>query len=103
MLKYSREFALNWCEANGWTDFFTEQYRYWAFPPGAVMPLPLPPQALQIVSEEKILNWKERLLYTATVVCTGVTAGTTCWLRSPLPLTFAFVFCAIAVVLVEEG
>lgn len=31
-----------WCEKNGWTDMFEEGGRFFAFPPGAVIPLALP-------------------------------------------------------------
>lgn len=32
----------DWCEANGWTEPFWVEGQWWAFPPQAVMPLPLP-------------------------------------------------------------
>jgi hypothetical protein len=102
MLKYSHDFALAWCQENGWTDFFTEQYRYWAFPPGAVMPLPLPAQALQLVTYERILSPRERLLYGLAVLGSAAAAMLSYWQHSPLPLTFAFVFCAVIFALLEE-
>ncbi|MBW4551378.1 MAG: hypothetical protein KME35_09750 [Aphanocapsa sp. GSE-SYN-MK-11-07L] len=102
MLRYSQEFAKAWCQEQGWTDFFIEQYRYWAFPPGAVMPLPLPNQALQLVPVQKVLSRQEKLVYGASIACILIVAMTAYWLKSPMPLTFGFVFCAIAIVLVEE-
>jgi hypothetical protein len=102
MLRYSQEFAKAWCQEQGWTDFFTEQYRYWAFPPGAVMPLPLPNQALQLVSTQKALSRQEKLVYGASIACTLIVALATYWLKSPMPLTFGFVFCAIAVAVIED-
>lgn len=29
----------NWCDQRGWTDLFVNECRFWAFPPGAVLPL----------------------------------------------------------------
>lgn len=29
----------NWCEQRKWTDLFVNEGRFWAFPPGAVLPL----------------------------------------------------------------
>jgi hypothetical protein len=103
MLKYSQEFALTWCNDNGWTDFFVEQYRYWAFPPGAVMPLPLPNAALKLLpAKQKVLTLQERLLYAATLMCTLASAFLTYWWRSPMPMTVGFMVCAIMVALLED-
>jgi hypothetical protein len=102
MFKYSQDYAKAWCQEQGWTDFFTEQYRYWAFPPGAVMPLPLPRQALQRIHIEKVLSIREKLVYGATLGCCLTTAMAAYWLWSPMPLTFGFIFCAFAFVWVEE-
>lgn len=102
MLRYSQEYAKAWCQEQGWTDFFTEQYRYWAFPPGAVMPLPLPAQALQRIQVEKVLSVREKLVYAAALLCCLSTALTSYWLQSPMPFTFGFIFCAFAMVWVED-
>jgi len=31
-----------WCEKHGWTDMFEESGRFYAFPPGAVIPIAIP-------------------------------------------------------------
>ncbi|MBD2512615.1 hypothetical protein H6G91_36385 [Nostoc muscorum FACHB-395] len=31
----------NWCNQRGWTDLFVYEGRFWAFPPCAVLPLPI--------------------------------------------------------------
>ncbi|MBD2255940.1 hypothetical protein [Nostoc parmelioides] len=31
----------NWCNLRGWTDLFVYEGRFWAFPPCAVLPLPI--------------------------------------------------------------
>lgn len=36
------ESAQEWCAVNGWTDLFEEEGKFYAFPPKAVMPLPVP-------------------------------------------------------------
>ncbi|KOP24645.1 hypothetical protein AMR41_19885 [Hapalosiphon sp. MRB220] len=32
---------VNWCNQRGWTDLFVYEGRFWAFPPCAVLPLPI--------------------------------------------------------------
>ncbi len=39
--KYLRQ--LRWCANHGWTDPFYQDGQWYAFPPGAVMPLAIPP------------------------------------------------------------
>jgi len=36
------ESAQLWCVVNGWSDLFEQEGIFYAFPPGAVMPLPVP-------------------------------------------------------------
>ncbi|YAF99351.1 MAG: hypothetical protein AB3A66_28335 (plasmid) [Nodularia sp. CChRGM 3473] len=31
----------DWCKLRGWTDLFVHERRFWAFPPTAVLPLPI--------------------------------------------------------------
>lgn len=31
----------DWCKSRGWTDLFVHEGRFWAFPPSAVLPLPI--------------------------------------------------------------
>lgn len=42
MDKFQKNEAQKWCESNGWTDLFVQESVYYAFPPGAVIPLPVP-------------------------------------------------------------
>lgn len=35
-----------WCQQHGWTDEFIQERQFYAFPPHAVMPLPVPQSAL---------------------------------------------------------
>ncbi len=39
--KYLRQ--LRWCDRQGWTEPFYQDGQWYAFPPGAVMPLAIPP------------------------------------------------------------
>jgi len=36
-----KQVALAWCEENGYTEPFRLKRDWWAFPPGAVLPVPL--------------------------------------------------------------
>jgi len=36
-----------WCEDSGWTDLFVHQRQFYAFPPGAVVPLAVPTKVIE--------------------------------------------------------
>ncbi len=102
MNHYREQWIADWCQDNGWTDWFTERSRYWAFPPQAVMPVPIPPQVLQTIKAEKGFTPEERGWALLVMTC-GILAGT-CgyWFANPLPLVFAFAFGAIVVAQMED-
>ena len=101
MKHYCEEWINEWCQNNGWTDLYIERYHYWAFPPGAVMPEPIPPQVLRAIKAEKGLSGEERLGSIAAVVVTLIAAILSYFLKSPMPLVFAFAFSAVTVGLLE--
>ncbi len=101
ILKYSLEVARAWCQENGWSDLFIEQYRLWAFPPGGVMPLPLPECALQEVNFDAALTSRQvlsqALVFTAAISSILTSFAT----HSPVVLVVGFAACALAVGLGE--
>lgn len=102
LLKYSYQVALDWCDDHGWTDLFIEQYQYWAFPPGGVMPLPLPPQALKSADLDRRLTPHQSKLH-GLAIGVGLTSTLLSYiLQSPLPLVFGFSLCALAIALQEN-
>lgn len=42
--------AKKWCKENGWTDFFIQKERFYAFPPSAVIPLPIPTEVIEKIT-----------------------------------------------------
>jgi heme A synthase len=102
MQHFSPQWIEEWCQENGWTDWFLECSRYWAFPPNAVMPVPIPAQVLRTIKAEKGLSVEEQV-WCLVVIFTAVLAGIcTYFLASPMPLVAAFSFCAIAVAFMED-
>jgi hypothetical protein len=96
MRHFCDEWIQEWCDANGWTDLFMERLNhYWAFPPGAVMPEPIPNKILRCIKLEKGLCPEERywLLAAALVSVTGVFS--TYFMQSPMPIVLAFAFGAV--------
>jgi hypothetical protein len=86
----------DWCEENGWTELFRERSsNYWAFPPNAVMPEPIPTEVLQKIKRQKGLCPDEkRWLVTATVfTLAGIALGFA--LACPMPVVLAFAFDAV--------
>jgi hypothetical protein len=91
-----------WCDENGWTDLFRERYNhYWAFPPGAVMPEPIPSKTLKEIKAQKGLCVEEKRLLLAAGIVSAIAIFLSCVLRSPMPIVFAFAFDAIIAALLE--
>lgn len=86
-----------WCQDNGWTDLFMERYDYWAFPPGGVMPLPIPKETLLEIKAEKGFSSQEKLWLTITSSVSILAAILSYLLSCPMPLVFAFAFTAIII------
>jgi hypothetical protein len=101
MKHYTEEWLNEWCAQNGWTDLYVERYHYWAFPPGAVMPEPIPPQALRLIKAEKGMCASEKAWSISAVMVTLIAAILSYFLKSPMPLVLAFAFCAITVARLE--
>jgi hypothetical protein len=101
MNHYCDEWVQEWCDAHGWTDLFRERLEYWAFPPNAVMPLPIPLQALQLIKQEKGLSPDEQTWCLLALVLTTLSAASSYFFFSPMPLVAAFAFCAITAARLE--
>ena len=101
MKHFRDDWIKEWCDENGWTDLFTESYMYWAFPPGAVMPEPIPPKILRLIKSQKGLCPEEKTLSIIAVLITVLATLLSYYWRCPMPLMFAFGFWAIAVTQLE--
>ncbi|MER3433116.1 MAG: hypothetical protein C4288_06730 [Leptolyngbya sp. ERB_1_1] len=95
MNHYCEQWIADWCQTNGWTDWFQERSGYWAFPPNSVMPVPIPTSVLHSIKAEKGLSNHERLWSLGAIVGTGFAAVFGYFTASPMPLMMAFVACAI--------
>jgi hypothetical protein len=102
MKQYAYSWVVRWCAENGWTDLFIERYRYWAFPPGAVMPQPIPSQVLQCLHDEHGSSPIEQRWYGAMLAASAIGGLLSCWSHCPLPLLAGFGICAMAVAYLEE-
>ncbi|AKG24662.1 hypothetical protein [Calothrix sp. 336/3] len=102
MKHYRHEWIEEWCQENGWTDLFEERSNnYWAFPPGAVMPEPIPYQVLRLIKSEKGMTCEERFWSIVAVMATMLGAFVTFWLKCPIPLVAAFALNAVTVAQLE--
>lgn len=95
MNKYRMEWIQEWCQDNGWTDPFQESKEYWAFPPHAVMPLPIPTQALHGIKRQKGISPIERVCLGSVWAVSAIAAMTGFFLENPMPLVLAFGFSAL--------
>ncbi|MDX2228743.1 MAG: hypothetical protein NW220_03850 [Leptolyngbyaceae cyanobacterium bins.349] len=102
MNHYAAEWIDNWCQDHGWTDWFVESSRYWGFPPNAVMPVPIPSQALRSLKAQYGLCSEERLWSISAVLSAGLGGVLSYVLASPMPLVAAFAYCAIVVARMED-
>lgn len=75
---------------------------YWAFPPGGVMPVPIPMDVLHAIKAEKGLSEQEQILSIA-VLGAGIVAVILTYLsHSPMPLVAEFAFAALAVAALDS-
>ncbi len=102
MNHYCHTWIENWCQENGWTDLFIREKReYWAFPPHAVMPLPIPNQALRLIKAKQGFSPDEKKWCWTASAATVMAAVSSFLLQSPMPLVAAFAFCAMVVAQLE--
>lgn len=98
MNHYAIEWVEAWCLENGWTDLFVERRNnYWAFPPGGVMPEPIPMNVLRKIKEDNGFTTEEMTWTMIAVVITIVAVFSTFWLKCPIPLVFSFALDAVTV------
>jgi hypothetical protein len=102
MKQYAYSWVVRWCAENGWTDLFVERYRYWAFPPGAVMPQPIPSQVLQCLHDQHGSSPIELRGYGAMLAASAIGGLLSCWSQCPLPLLAGFGICAMVVAYLDE-
>lgn len=102
MNHYSVRWIEEWCQDNGWTDLFLECSQYWAFPPNAVMPVPIPSKVLRTIKAERGMCKEERIWCAAAVLSAAAAAFASYVLSSPMPLIAAFAFCAVTFARMEE-
>ncbi len=95
MKHYSDKWIQDWCSENGWTDPVMEPFnQYWAFPPGGVMPAPIPSDTLRLIKSRYGMTGQEKL-WSATAIATAVFMA---WLsyitKCPMPLIIGFAYAA---------
>jgi len=103
MNKYCMSWIQEWCRANNWSEPFRQCDEYWAFPPQAVMPLPIPSQELQLIKAEKGASPAERLWFAMVWSVSAIALTTGVWLQNPMPMVFAFAFCAMVFAAMDEN
>lgn len=102
MKRYAYHWIQDWCLEHGWTDLFIERYCYWAFPPGAVMPQPIPNTVLQTIKRQKGLSPAEKVGYGLALATTGLAALVTYRSGCPFPLVIAFGVCALVLAYLDD-
>ena len=102
MKRYPKQWIQAWCQEQGWTDLFLERYRYWAFPPGAVLPQPIPMTVLQEIKLRQGLSPLEKACYGLAMGITLASGLAAYYLNSPMPLVLAFTACALVVAFLED-
>ncbi len=100
MPKSMTGYVAGWCQEHGWTDLFIDHYQYWAFPPGAVMPLPIPTDVFRDFQRDKPQGL--RYLYGLILLASGIAALGSCLQQSPMPLVVAFCLSAMVIGLLDE-
>ncbi|BDA39881.1 hypothetical protein [Candidatus Atelocyanobacterium thalassae] len=95
MKHFQDEWIQQWCEQNGWTDLTKESYiSYWAFPPGAVMPEPIPFDILRSIKDNNGTCVEEKFWLSFAIILSVASVFFSYWLKNPVPVIFAFAFDA---------
>ncbi|WP_404784800.1 hypothetical protein [Altericista sp. CCNU0014] len=102
MPRVLHQYIQQWCQEHGWTDLFVEQRQFWAFPPGSVLPVPVPTHALEGFYSEREMSPHVCLLSLSSIGLSLLSVFLTVRTLSPVPLLAAFGCCAIAAALLEE-
>ena len=102
MQHYTTKWIEDWCNDNGWTDWFIERSMYWGFPPNAVMPMPIPSQALRAIKAEKGFCFEEKVWCSAAIFSAVLGGVFSYFMSSPMPMLAAFTFCAIVTACLED-
>jgi hypothetical protein len=102
MPKVLHHYMQQWCQEHGWTDLFVEQRQFWAFPPGSVLPTPVPTHALEEFYAEREMTPQVGLLNLSSIGATLGAVFLTVLTLSPIPLLVAFGCCIVTVALLEE-
>lgn len=99
---YCDEWIQEWCDSNGWTELLVERVNhYWAFPPGAVIPEPIPPKVLRLIKREKGLSPEEKGWLGIAVAFTLISLLLGYFLASPMPIVLAFALDAVTAAQLE--
>jgi hypothetical protein len=101
MKHFCDDWIQEWCDHNGWSDWFLECRDYWAYPPHAVMPLPIPKEILMEIKASKGLSFQEKLWFSVMLSIAILGLLSSYFTHSPMPLVFAFAFTAIIVANLE--
>ena len=101
MKHFRDDWIQEWCELNGWSDWFLDCRDYWAFPPHAVMPLPIPKEQLMEIKANKGFSPQEKFWVSLTITVSLLGGIFSYLLNCPMPLVFAFAFAAVIIAHLE--
>ncbi|WP_247216279.1 hypothetical protein [Synechococcus sp. C9] len=79
-----------WCQEQGWTEWVASGGTYWAFPPQAVMPVPIPREVLQELKATYGLSPQERWAVGVMLASTIIALLGSWYSHCPIPLVGAF-------------
>jgi hypothetical protein len=105
MKHLSDQWIRDWCSENGWTDPVMEPInQYWAFPPGGVMPEPIPADTLRLIKSQYGMTKEEKLWMGTAIAVAVLMAWLSYVLKCPMPLIagFAYTACVVAGLEVDE-
>lgn len=88
----------NWCNENDWTDLFVQQERFYAFPPSAVIPLPVPTEVI----EKATINVRKRNLLFLVIFFSQIVIVLNTFFYFPLWLSMVVVIFLGIFMLIDE-
>lgn len=103
LLRYHPQWIADWCQEHGWTDVFVECRQFWAFPPGAVLPQPIPTEVLTAIKKAQGLSPFEQQSFSVGLGLFCLAIAIAWYWTTPVPLLSLFGLAAGWVAWLDDG
>ncbi|MCS7029933.1 MAG: hypothetical protein NZL92_00170 [Gloeomargarita sp. SKYG116] len=102
MKRWADAWIDRWCREHGWSEWMAVEGTYWAFPPQAVMPVPIPEEVLHQLKATYGLSPHERWAVGLMGVSSLAAFIGSWYSHCPLPLVGVFTLGALLTAALDD-